>query len=128
MEEGRLEVDLLAGLRAQYLKGAINLQPGPRASRSEQFAELLVGTRARFRLSKKAIVGTKLDFSGFDIGSGSTLTWNLTFFFDYRLSKRTTLALGYRILGIDYSRGSGLDKLSMNAQFNGPILGASIDF
>ena len=70
----------------------------------------------------------RLDFSGFDIGTGSTLTWNLFFLFNYRLSKHTSLDLGYRIIGLDYSRGSGTDKFAANIMLNGPVMGVAFDF
>lgn len=121
-------VDLFGGVRAQNLEGKVDLKPGPRFSREESFAELLVGSRAFLRVSEKVVGRARLDFSGFGIGSGSSLTWNLSCYVDYALSKGAALGLGYRIMGLDYSRGTGSSKLAVDAVFSGPVLGVSFNF
>jgi hypothetical protein len=50
------------------------------------------------------------------------LTWNLYLGTRYRLSKKYFLAAGYRLLDIDYSRGTGVNKTALNLQIAGPAL------
>lgn len=109
------------------MKGALDPQGGPGRSQSSDWPELLVGTKLRLGLSERATAGLSLDFSGFDIGTGSTLTWNLWGALGYRLTPSLELFAGYRILGLDYSRNSGTEKYGTNMTVNGPIAGLGWD-
>ena len=47
---------------------------------------------------------------------------------DYKLSKNTSLNAGYRIIDLDYSRGSGSSEFGIDLQATGPFLGMTIVF
>ena len=77
-------------------------------------------------LTEKLAFRVRGDIGGFDIGSGSDLTWNVLGGFGYSLSERTTLWLGYRILDVDYDDGSGSDLFEYDIDMSGPIAGLAI--
>ncbi len=73
-------------------------------------------------------MAARADVSGFDIGSGSDLTWNFYAVGRYVVSQRFSFAAGYRILDIDYSSGSGANEFGMDVQMHGPYLGGTLRF
>jgi hypothetical protein len=38
------------------------------------------------------------------------------------------LGLGYRLLDLDYSRGSGVSEFGLDVQADGPLVGVSLHF
>jgi predicted porin len=56
------------------------------------------------------------------------LAWQIAFGVDYRLSKNTSLNAGYRIVDLDYSRGSGSDEFGIDLRAKGPFVGMTILF
>ncbi|MCP4262201.1 MAG: autotransporter outer membrane beta-barrel domain-containing protein [Planctomycetes bacterium] len=134
--EQRLTVEPYGGLRYAYLRQKINLNVtiagigsiGTTLGGSEDWVEPFVGGRILWDLNDKMTINVRGDFGGFGIGSASKLTWNLVTGIDYKLSENTSLQAGYRILDIDYSRGSGSNKFGLDAQTKGPILGLTILF
>jgi len=134
--EQKLTFEPYGGLRYAYLRQKIDLNVtiagvgsiGRTLGGSEDWVEPFVGGRVRWDLNDKMAIGLRGDFGGFGIGSASKLTWNLVTGIDYKLSENTSLQAGYRILDIDYSRGSGSNKFGLDARTEGPILGMTILF
>ncbi len=87
-----------------------------------------MGARIWFRVAEDWTFVVRGDVGGFDIGTASKFTWNLIAGVDYRITKNVSLAVGYRILDIDYDRGSGSDKFALDTRFYGPAVGTSICF
>lgn len=114
--------DALAGVR--YVSIDLKVDPGPlpTLSRDKDWADPFIGGRFQLGLSERWLLSLRGDIGGF--GVGSDLTWNVTALLGYRLSKRTTLAIGYRHLDIDYANGN----FEFDAQFSGPYLGLSFRF
>ena len=120
-ETDHLELGVKVGTRWQYLGGYLDTNLLPRFSGSQDWQELLVGGRASMSSGNLGFA-VNLDFSGFGIGSGSELTWNFYLGTSYNLTKHMNLAAGYRLLDIDYSRGTGAKKTALDAQFSGPAI------
>ena len=124
------------GLRYAYLKQKADLNidiiglgpPGITLGKSEDWVEPFIGARIICDLTDKVSLNVRGDAGGFGIGSASRLTWNFIAGIDYKLSKNVSLDAGYRILDIDYSRGSGSDKFAADAKIEGPVLGMTILF
>ena len=124
------------GLRYAYLKQKADLDidiigvgpPGITLGKSEDWVEPFVGGRIICDLNDKIAINVRGDVGGFGIGSASRLTWNFAAGVDYKLSKKVSLDAGYRILDIDYSRGSGSDKFAADAKLEGPVIGMTILF
>ena len=131
----KLSFDLLGGGRYMNLEGEVDVRTnGPLSGlglplgrtfgRREEWVDPIIGGRLRWDINDKLAAAVRTDFGGFDIGEGSKLTWNFLAGIDYKLSKKWSFKAGYRIFDMDYSSGNfGLD-----AQFRGPIVGASYNF
>ena len=88
----------------------------------------IIGGRFVFNFSEKFNASFRGEVGGFGIGSGSTLTWNITAMAEYKLAPNVGLAAGFRYRDLDWSKGSGLDKLEYDLDIYGPIIGVSIHF
>lgn len=134
--EQKLTFEPYGGLRYAYLRQKIDLNVtiagvgsiGTTLGGSEDWVEPFVGGRILWDLNDKMAINFRGDAGGFGIGSASKLTWNLMAGIDYNLSENMSLQAGYRILDIDYSRGSGSNKFAFDAQTKGPIIGLTILF
>jgi opacity protein-like surface antigen len=130
-----LTLESLGGLRYEYLKqeAKLNVAAGPFAAGrtiggDEEWVEPFVGARLTWAVTKTFAAAIRGDIGGFGIGSASDLTWNLLAGVDWQFRKNMSLKAGYRILDIDYERGSGTSTFGLDAQMKGPILGLSIYF
>lgn len=120
--------DLLAGGRYNYLKQKIKITPGPNPGGSESWIEPLIGGRVVYGLSEDwALIG-RADASGFSVGDGSDLTWNLWGMADYHPWEKWSLRFGYRYYSIDYETGSGLDTFGYDVEQHGPVIAGSYRF
>jgi outer membrane protein W len=132
----KLTFEPYGGLRYVYLKQKIDLDvsiigiglEGQTLGKSEDWVEPFIGGRIIWGLNDKIAINLRFDAGGFGIGSASRLIWNFAAGIDYKLSKKVSLDAGYRILDIDYSRGSGSDKFALDTKIEGPIIGVTILF
>jgi hypothetical protein len=60
------------------------------------------------------------DLGGF--GIGSDFTWQLQGAVGYRFSKLCQTTIGYRIIGMDYDKGSGADRFRYDMNTSGPMI------
>ncbi|MHC4737865.1 MAG: autotransporter outer membrane beta-barrel domain-containing protein [Planctomycetota bacterium] len=134
--EQKLSFEPYGGLRYGYLRQKIDLNvnivgvgsAGARLGGSEDWVEPFVGVRVIWDLNDKLSLNIRGDAGGFGIGSASDLTWQVVIGADYQLSKRTSLNAGYRVLDVDYSRGSGSEEFGIDFQAKGPFIGVTILF
>jgi len=63
-------------------------------------------------------------------GVGSEFTWNVLVGAGYKFSKRWTVLLQYRFLGVDYTDGTAgtLDYFRLDTTMSGPLLGFMVTF
>ncbi len=131
-----LTLDVLAGARYFTLGTDVTLgiTPGPlnllptrvERSQSKDWIDPTIGAKLVVPLSEDLQLGLRGDIGGF--GAGSDLTWNVVGGFEHDIAPGTSLVVGYRILDIDYERGSGSDKIVFDTQFRGPIIGFTFRF
>lgn len=134
--EQKLVFEPYGGLRYGYLRQRIDLNvniagvgsAGRTLGTSEDWVEPFVGGRVIWDLNDKWSLNARGDAGGFGIGSASDLTWQIAFGVDCKLSKRTSLNAGYRIVDLDYSRGSGSNELGIDLRAKGPFVGLTILF
>jgi len=132
----RLAVEPLCGVRYAYLKQELKLNVavpgvggiGSELGGDEDWIEPFVGCRIWCHLNDKLTANVRTDFGGFGIGSASDHTWNFLAGIDYQLSDRMSLKGGYRIMDIDYDGGSGRNRIGLDGQMRGPIVGLTIHF
>jgi opacity protein-like surface antigen len=117
------------GVRYGYLKTDVDLGfLGLRDERSEDWLEPLVGGHANLYLSDKWRITLRGDASGFGVGSGSDLTWQIVTGVGWMPLRNVEVGAGYRYLDLDYKRGSGADTFGLDATYSGPIVGVVIHF
>jgi hypothetical protein len=118
----RPEWELLAGARYFQIENDLDSQPGPRAKSEKTWTDPLIGVRYTRPLSEKWQFRARADLGGF--GVSADLMQNYVFEFDYRMSERARLRLGYRYLKADFDK----DRFVFDASVKGPAIGVTIDF
>jgi hypothetical protein len=68
------------------------------------------------------------DVGGFGIGDASELTWQVQAVVGFRLTRRLSLLLGYRVLDLDRTTGDGAQKNGSATTQQGPLAGLGIVF
>jgi hypothetical protein len=125
-------LDLLAGIMVWDVEVDIHergpLGFDPMVVEDDNWVDPIIGGRFVFNFSEELNASLRGEVGGFDIGSGSTLTWNITVMAEYKLASNVGLALGFRYLDLDWSKGSGDSKLEYDLAIYGPIIGVSIHF
>jgi hypothetical protein len=132
----RLAFEPYGGLRYGYLRQRIDLNTniagvgtaGRTVGTSEDWVEPFVGGRVVWDLNDRLAISVMGDAGGFGIGSASDLLWQFSAGVNYRLSDTAFLNAGYRIVDLDYSRGSGSSEFGVDLQAKGPFLGMTILF
>ncbi len=121
-------VDLLAGGAVTSMDVDLDLFT-PRlpvtirsASGSQEWIDPFVGLRIRQQLSDRWSMWIRGDYGGFGVSSDEY--WQVIAGISYRLSEHTSLALAYRMIGIDYQQGG----FTYDTEMAGPNLGLVFRF
>ena len=77
-------------------------------------------------MHEKWLLQFRGDFGGF--GIGSDFTWQLQAHAGYQFSKLFKLTACYRIIGVDYDKGSGQDRFVHDINTFGPVLRLGLNF
>ena len=91
---------------------------------SSWWIDPVVGLRLGADLSDRVGLVVAGNVGGFDIGSASKFTWEALVWLDWRFGETTSLALGYRALGLDHRKG----KAQADITLHGPLLGLVFRF
>jgi hypothetical protein len=121
--------EVLAG--ARYFRQDVDISvlvgsTTAKASATADWIDPVVGAAYSTSLSDKWSVQVQGDIGGF--GIGSDFTWHAFAGVDYRMSKGSSLALGWRHLDWDYEEGSGAKRFTYDAYLTGPLIGVSFLF
>jgi opacity protein-like surface antigen len=128
-EGGRLvSFEALAGGRYNYVKSEVKILRLLKSKESQDWVDPIVGVRFTAGLTEKLSLRVRGDIGGFGIGSASDFAWNVVAVLGYQLSRRITLGGGWRILDIDYERGSGRRRFEYDVTTSGPVLGLAFRF
>jgi hypothetical protein len=93
---------------------------------SKTFYDPVLIARLSTNIHEKWLFQFRGDLGGF--GIGSDFTWQLQAYAGYRFSKLFQLTAGYRILGIDYDKGTGKERFIFNMNEFGPVLRIGFNF
>ncbi len=134
--EQKLTFEPYGGLRYAYVRQRINLNvniagvgsAGRTIGTSEDWVEPFVGGRVIWDLNDTLGVYAMGDAGGFGIGSASDLLYQFSVGLDYKLSETTSFNAGYRVVDLDYSRGSGSEEFGIDMRAKGPFFGMTIGF
>jgi hypothetical protein len=122
INEERIKIDALAGIRYWYLGENLKFNPsllGLNFSGSQDFVDPVLGGRIQVALSPKIVVNILGDVGGWD--TGSKLEYQVAGVVGYKIKPKWTLQAGYRYLNVDY-RGS------RGAVFNATTAGVVVGF
>lgn len=129
----RLEIDVTAGARYNYIRQKIQVIPGLPAPFTQNiggdrhWVSPLIGARANFVFNDKWNLVFRGDMSGFGV-SGENLSWSLSGIAGYKFTEKATFRFGYRVYDIDYSDGQGANEFGYDITQHGPFMGLSYRF
>lgn len=122
-------VALLAGVRwvdmGMSLKYSGEIE-NPDADVCKDWIDPLIGLHVWAPLSEKWWFGARADIGGF--GVGSELSWQAYADIGFKVSRVTSLILGYHALDIDYEDGELPHYFGLDLLVSGPQLGVAFTF
>jgi hypothetical protein len=122
------KVDFLFGARWNVLQAKLGFK-GPLETTvkdTKQWVDPIVGLKFRQPLGRKLHFAMQADVGGF--GAGSKFAWHVWPVVGMDVGKRTTLAVGYRVLSGDYSTGSQTNLFKYDVITQAFVLGAAFHF
>jgi len=121
------------GLQLNSLKSElsldVNTSGGPQKLHkeiSETWLDPMFITRVKLPITKRLIIQVRPSIGGF--GIGSDLAWQIQAYAAYRFSQVFQVALGYRVIDIDYEKGEGNELFSYDMNTFGPVLRLGLNF
>ncbi len=122
---GRSTIDALVGARYWNMRLTATLAgpPADPAARSADWLDPVVGVRLIVPLAEDWALTFRGDIGGF--GIGSSFTWQVQAGIVYNVSKGVAIALLYRRLDVDFSKGAANTpgRFVFDAALHGPQLG-----
>lgn len=86
----------------------------------------IIIVRSKGIVYEKWLLQFRGDLGGF--GIGSDFAWQLQAYAGYQFSKLFQLTAGYRIISIDYDKGSGSDRFRYDINTSGPVIRLGFTF
>jgi len=94
--------------------------------KSTTWVDPLIVTRLKTWVNNKWLFSFRADIGGF--GVGSQLAWQLQPDVFYRASRLLQFGLGYRIISMDYNKGTGSDRFLYDMDEYGPQVRIGFNF
>ena len=116
---GRI-VSLYTGLNLQTVN-----EPREGSAKKTWFDPIVI-VRAQGAIKDKWLLQFRGDIGGF--GIGSDFSWQIQANAGYRFSKLFQATIGYRVIGIDYDKGEGMDRFVYNVDTYGPVIHMGFNF
>lgn len=123
--------DLLGGVRYWSMDADIDIQgPPPSVDEDEDWIDIIVGARFFADISQKWSFMGRADIGGFDVGESADSTWNVAalFFRDFGRKGNKQFVAGYRILDVDFDKGSGASRFAFDMEQSGPVFGLNFQW
>jgi len=86
----------------------------------------IIVARVKSDPSKKFIYQFRGDFGGF--GAGSDFAWQIQAYAGWRFSKLFQLTGGYRVISVDYNKGTGENRFLYDVNTFGPVVRFGFNF
>ncbi|MHC1777980.1 MAG: hypothetical protein AB9834_21445 [Lentimicrobium sp.] len=93
---------------------------------SKTWFDPILITRLKADIKDKWLFQLRGDLGGF--GVGSDFTWQVQAYAGYRFTKIFRLTAGYRILSMDYDKGTDAERFIYNVDTFGPEISLGFDF
>ncbi len=123
--ERRLTADVYTGIRVYHVN--LELDTGTSDDKgSSDWIDPIIGLRAKWDLSARWTAAAEADIGGF--GVGSDFVWSASASIGYRFTSCFGMRLGWSILDIDYSIGSGSKNFEFDVRFSGPTLAFTFEW
>ncbi|HEX5998660.1 MAG TPA: hypothetical protein VFZ16_04575 [Hyphomicrobiaceae bacterium] len=128
----RQEVEARLALTATLDVAGLTLAGSRAIARSGdvEWVDPLVGLRLRHQMAPGQELVLRGDVGGFD--AGSTFSWNVVGAYSFEIAAHAGVTysgiLGYRALGVDFEKGSGLSRFEYDVVQHGPLLGLTVSF
>lgn len=122
IDEEKIKITALTGFRYWHLYESVKFNPvGLSFSKSQDWADPLVGGRIELMPTPKVVVTVLGDVGGW--GTGSQLEYQFAGLLGYKIKPKWTLQAGYRYVGVDYRSGGFL----FNVITSGAVGGLTIN-
>jgi hypothetical protein len=95
-------------------------------STSETWVDPFIVARLKSDPAQKFIYQLRGDVGGF--GLGSDFAWQIQAYAGYRFSKLFQITAGYRVLGMNYDKGSGEDRFLYDMDISGAVVRFGFNF
>ena len=115
--------DVMLGGRYAYVSTELSLGSLVEVEESKNYVTPMIGGRWELALSDKWLLALVADASGFGVG-GADLIWGASALVGYRANERITLGFGYRFYDMEFNT----DRLNLDLQYHGPIVGMVVHF
>jgi hypothetical protein len=128
----RQDVEVHLALTATLDTGGLILSGSRAVARSGEveWVDPLVGLRLRHQLAPGHELVLRGDVGGFD--AGSTFSWNVLGAYSWEIGAHAGVnysgVLGYRALGVDFTKGSGTSRYEYDVVQHGPLIGLQAKF
>lgn len=124
IDNGSYHMDVFAGARFTVMEadlvGRFEHGGQTNAYKDTSWADPIIGIRGQANFNSQWFFRYNGDIGGF--GVNSDLVWQAFAGFGYNFNQYCSVALGYRGLGIDYSK----DNFAMDTTTHGPVIGLEI--
>lgn len=95
-------------------------------SGSKTWVDPMLIARVQSKAGEKFIYSLRGEIGGF--GIGSDFTWQVQAYAGYRFSKLFQMTGGYRVIGINYNKGTGEDRFLYDMDTFGPVVRFGFNF
>ncbi|MGZ5135327.1 MAG: hypothetical protein ACXWCG_09260 [Flavitalea sp.] len=95
-------------------------------SMTQTWFDPIIVARVKNQVDKKFLYQVRGDIGGF--GIGSEFAWQLQAYAGYRFSKLFQATAGYKIISVDYNKGSGDDRFLFDMDTFGPVVRLGLNF
>lgn len=126
--KGFTSYEVYAGIRYYHMKVGLDGTVGarPPVEQTKTWVDPIVGLKGTWMLGNKWGFDAQADVGGF--GAGSDFSWSLRAAVHYRPWQIASFELGFNLVDVDYTEGSGANRFKFDALVWGPYFAVNFFF